>query len=69
MEKLDEDEVGVKGVKVTLKENKENGQIYNAETNSDEFTISGYILRRLYFNLYLGDETYTVQNYKKEINL
>lgn len=66
--KLDEDEAGVKGVKVTLKENKENGQIYNAETNGDgEFTISGYIPGDYTLTYTWGDKDHTVQNYKGTI--
>ncbi|MGN1297253.1 MAG: SdrD B-like domain-containing protein [Clostridia bacterium] len=63
-----EGELGISGVKVTLTENKENGQMYTATTDENgDFYISGYIPGDYTLTYTWGDETYTVQNYKGTI--
>lgn len=58
-------EKGIKGVKVTLKENKENGKVYETTTNDKgDFKIEGYIPGDYTLTYTWGDKEYTVQNYK-----
>lgn len=58
-------EKGIKGVKVTLKENIENGNVYEKTTNDKgDFKIEGYIPGDYTLTYTWGDKEYTVQNYK-----
>lgn len=58
-------EKGIKDVKVTLKENKENGKVYETTTNDKgDFKIEGYIPGDYTLTYTWGDKEYTVQNYK-----
>lgn len=58
-------EKGIKDVKVTLKENKENGKVYEKTTNDKgDFKIEGYIPGDYTLTYTWGDKEYTVQNYK-----
>lgn len=58
-------EKGIKDVKVTLKENIENGKVYEATTDENgDFYISGYIPGDYTLTYTWGDKEYTVQNYK-----
>ncbi len=59
-------EKGIKGVKVTLKENIENGKVYETTTNGKgDFKIEeGYIPGDYTLTYTWGDKEYTVQNYK-----
>lgn len=59
-------EKGIKGVKVTLKENIENGNVYDEKTTNDkgDFKIEGYIPGDYTLTYTWGDKEYTVQNYK-----
>lgn len=58
-------EKGISGVKVVLKENVENGKVYETITDENgDFYISGYIPGDYTLTYTWGDETYTVQNYK-----
>lgn len=58
-------EKGIKGVKVTLKENIENGNVYEKITNDKgDFKIEGYIPGDYTLTYTWGDKEYTVQNYK-----
>ena len=58
-------EKGIKGVKVTLKENIENGKVYETTTNDKgDFKIEGYIPGDYTLTYTWGDKEYTVQNYK-----
>lgn len=55
----------IKDVKVTLKENKENGKVYETTTNDKgDFKIEGYIPGDYTLTYTWGDKEYTVQNYK-----
>lgn len=55
----------IKGVKVTLKENIENGNVYEKTTNDKgDFKIEGYIPGDYTLTYTWGDKEYTVQNYK-----
>lgn len=55
----------IKGVKVTLKENIENGNVYEKTTNNKgDFKIEGYIPGDYTLTYTWGDKEYTVQNYK-----
>ena len=58
-------EKGIKGVKVTLKENIENGNVYEKTTNDKgDFKIEGYIPGDYTLTYTWGDKEYTAQNYK-----
>lgn len=58
-------EKGIKDVKVTLKENIENGNVYEKTTNDKgDFKIEGYIPGDYTLTYTWGDKEYTVQNYK-----
>lgn len=58
-------EAGIAGVKVTLKENAENGKVYETTTdNNGDFKIAGFIPGDYTLTYTWGDKTYTVQNYK-----
>lgn len=58
-------EKGIKDVKVILKENKENGKVYETTTNDKgDFKIEGYIPGDYTLTYTWGDKEYTVQNYK-----
>lgn len=58
-------EKGIKDVKVTLKENIENGKVYETTTNDKgDFKIEGYIPGDYTLTYTWGDKEYTVQNYK-----
>ena len=58
-------EKGIKDVKVTLKENIENGKVYETTTNDKgDFKIEGYIPGNYTLTYTWGDKEYTVQNYK-----
>lgn len=58
-------EKGIEYVKVTLKENKENGKVYETTTNDKgDFKIEGYIPGDYTLTYTWGDKEYTVQNYK-----
>ncbi len=69
----DKKEKGISGVKVTLTEHKENGEIgevYKAEEPTDKdgnFTIKDYIPGKYTLTYTWGDKTYTVQDYKSTI--
>lgn len=61
-------EKGIKGVKVTLKENIENGNVYEKTTNDKgDFKIEGYIPGDYTLTYTWGDKEYTVQNYKATV--
>lgn len=63
-----DNEKGIANVEVTLKENKENGEIHTTTTDANgDFYISGYIPGDYTLTYTWGDETYTVQNYKGTI--
>lgn len=63
-----DNEKGIANVEVTLKENKENGEIHTTTTDGNgDFYISGYIPGDYTLTYTWGDETYTVQNYKGTI--
>lgn len=58
-------EKGIEYVKVTLKENIENGTVYETTTNGKgDFKIEGYIPGDYTLTYTWGDKEYTVQNYK-----
>lgn len=58
-------EKGIKDIKVTLKENIENGKVYETTTNDKgDFKIEGYIPGDYTLTYTWGDKEYTVQNYK-----
>lgn len=58
-------EKGIEYVKVTLKENIENGKVYETTTNGKgDFKIEGYIPGDYTLTYTWGDKEYTVQNYK-----
>lgn len=58
-------EKGIEYVKVTLKENIENGTVYETTTNAKgDFKIEGYIPGDYTLTYTWGDKEYTVQNYK-----
>ncbi len=64
----EEGEKGIEGVKVTLKENVENGKVYDATTdNEGNYLISGFIPGDYTLTFTWGDKTYTVQDYKGTI--
>ena len=66
--KYDNDDKGIKDVKVTLKENTGSGKVYEATTNENgDYTISGFIPGDYTVTYTWGDKTYTVQNYKGTI--
>lgn len=67
--KYEDNEKGIAGVKVVLKENKENGKTYDeAETNEEgDFLINGFIPGDYTLTYTWGDDTYTVQDFKGTI--
>lgn len=61
-------EHGIEGVKVTLAENKQGGQVYTATTDTNgNFTISDFIPGNYTLTYTWGDTTYTVKDYKGTI--
>ena len=61
-------EHGIEGVKVTLKEDKENGEVHTATTDGNgNFTITDFIPGNYTLTYTWGDNTYIVQNYKGTI--
>lgn len=66
--KYTDNEKGISGVKVTLTENKENGEVYTTTTDENgDFYISGFIPGDYTLTYTWGDEIYTVQDYKGTI--
>ena len=61
-------EHGIEGVKVTLTENKQGGQVYTATTDTNgNFTISDFIPGNYTLTYTWGDKTYNVKDYKGTI--
>lgn len=66
---LDEGEIGISGVELTLTETSGSGKVYkDVKTNEDgTFTISDFIPGRYTLMYQWGDNTYKVENYKGTI--
>lgn len=66
---LDDNEIGISGVKLTLTETSGTNLVYDGVTTGEDgtFTISNFIPGRYTLTYTWGDSTYTVQDYKGTI--